>query len=170
MPPLRPSSALAGADAAPDFIAAAPARRDGDRLLIGRLTHALLQHLPRCAAERRLTVALRFLQINAPRLEPARSEALIRAVLDVIDHPSLATLLARVRRRRWISSRGSTRRADCATSLAASIASPKPKRGFHRRFQTGAPRLSPSVAQLRQLALYRAAALALYPARGCAAC
>ena len=166
MPPLRPSSALAGADAAPDFIAAAPARRDGDRLLIGRLTHALLQHLPRCAAERRLTVALRFLQINAPRLEPARSEALIRAVLDVIDHPSLATLF------------GASSAAE--VDIVARIDTPRGLRDIVGRidriaetesevfiadFKTGAPRLSPSVAQLRQLALYRAAALALYPGK-----
>jgi ATP-dependent helicase/nuclease subunit A len=166
MPPLRPSSALAGADAAPDFIAAAPARRDGDRLLIGRLTHALLQHLPRCAAERRLTVALRFLQLHAPRLEPARSEALVRAVLDVIDHSSLAPLF----------SASSAAEVD----IVARIDTPRGPRDIVGRidriaetesevfiadFKTGAPRLSPGVAQLRQLALYRAAAMSLYPGK-----
>jgi ATP-dependent helicase/nuclease subunit A len=165
-PPLRPSSALAGADAMPDFIAAAPARRDGDRLLIGRLTHALLQHLPRCAVERRPTVALRFLRVHAPRLEPARSEALVRAALDVIEHPSLAPLfgvssaaevdiVARVDTPR--GPREIVGRIDRVAETESEV--------FIADFKTGAPRLSPSVAQLRQLALYRAAALALYPGR-----
>ncbi|MGC1861756.1 MAG: PD-(D/E)XK nuclease family protein, partial [Methylocystis sp.] len=151
---------------APDFIAAAPMRRDGDRLLIGRLTHALLQHLPRCAAERRPTVALRFLELHAPRLEPARSETLVRAVLDVIEHSSLAPLFGA----------GSAAEVD----LVARIDTPRGPRDIVGRidriaetesevfiadFKTGAPRLSPSVAQLRQLALYRAAALPLYPGK-----
>jgi ATP-dependent helicase/nuclease subunit A len=165
-PPLRPSSALTGADAAPDFIAAAPARRDGDRLLIGRLTHALLQHLPRCAPDRRPTVALRFLELHAPRLEPARSEALVRAVLDVIDRSSLAPLFGA----------GSAAEVD----IVARIDTPRGPRDIVGRidriaetesevfiadFKTGAPRVSPSLAQLRQLALYRAAALPLYPGK-----
>ena len=105
-------------------------------------------------------------ELHAPRLEPARSEALVRAVLDVIDHPSLAPLFGA----------GSAAEVD----IVARIDTPRGPRDIVGRidriaetesevfiadFKTGAPRLSPGVAQLRQLALYRAAALALYPGK-----
>jgi ATP-dependent helicase/nuclease subunit A len=165
-PPLRPSSALAGADATPSFQAAAPRKQDGDRLLIGRLTHALLQHLPQCAADRRLGAALRFLELHAPGLNAAQREATARAALRVIDDPSLAPLFGA----------GSAAEAD----IVARIDTPRGPRDILGRidriaetekevfvadFKTGSPSLSPSLAQLRQLALYRAAALPLYPGK-----
>jgi ATP-dependent helicase/nuclease subunit A len=165
-PPLRPSSALAGADAMPAFAAAAPRKQDGDRLLVGRLTHALLQHLPQCVADRRPAVALRFLELRAPGLEPAWREATARAALNVIDDPSLAPLYGA----------GSAAEVD----IVARIDTPRGPRDIVGRidriaetesevfiadFKTGAPRLSPSPAQLRQLALYRAAAATLYPGK-----
>jgi ATP-dependent helicase/nuclease subunit A len=165
-PPLRPSSALAGADAMPEFIPAALARREGDRLLIGRLTHALLQHLPRCAPERRLAVALRFMEARGPGLDAARREATARAALGVLDHPALAPLF------------GAESAAE--VDIVARVDTPLGPREIIGRidrvaetenevfiadFKTGAPRSAPGPSQLRQLALYRAAVAPLYPGK-----
>ncbi len=165
-PPLRPSSALAGADAAPAYAAAAPTKRDGDRLLIGRLTHALLQHLPQCGEERRMQAAQRFLELRAPRLARELREEAARAAINVIENDLLAPLFGV----------GSAAEVDIVARIdspagAIDIAgridriAETEKEVFVADFKTGRPRAAPSPAQLRQLALYRAAMTKLYPAK-----
>ncbi|MEF3364915.1 double-strand break repair helicase AddA [Methylocystis sp. 9N] len=92
-PPLRPSSALAGADAAPSLgEMAARSRADAERLLYGRLAHALLQHLPACAPEHREKAAQRFLVVRGGFLDAERRAELAKSALDVIADARLAAL------------------------------------------------------------------------------
>ena len=165
-PPLRPSSAIAGADAAPPFPAAAATKRDGDRLLIGRLTHALLQHLPQCARERRMQAAQHFLELRAPRLTSELREQIARSAIGVIEDAALAPLFGT----------GSTAEVD----IVARIETPRgalniagrmdriaeiEREVFVADFKTGRPSATPSQAQLRQLALYRVSVAQLFPGK-----
>ncbi len=165
-PPLRPSSALAGADAAPDLSFASPTKRDGEMLALGRLTHALLQYLPQCPAPRRREAALRFLRLRAPRLDAALLEQTARAAQAVVEDAGLAPLF------------GESSAAE--VDIAARIETPLGPREIIGRidriaetdscvfvadFKTGRPRAEPGPAQLRQLALYRAAVAPLYPGK-----
>jgi ATP-dependent helicase/nuclease subunit A len=165
-PPLRPSSALAGADAALSLSADFATRREGEALLLGRLTHAMLQHLPQLACEERLAAALRFLALRAPGLDPARCEEAARAALHVLDEPSLAPLFGP--------------QSIAEVDIVARIEMPQGAREIVGRidrfavtedeiliadFKTGRPRAEPLPSELRQLALYRAAAVELYPGK-----
>lgn len=164
-PPLRPATALAAADPfAGEENSAAPTRSDRERLLVGRLTHALLQRLPDTPAERRAEAALRFLELRAAPLDAAQREALVSAVLAVIGHGSLTPLFGP----------GSAPEVE----IVARLDSPRGEIAICGRidrlaetetdvivadFKTGAPRHPATPAQLRQLAVYRAAARRLYP-------
>lgn len=164
-PPLRPATALAAADPfAGEENSAAPTRRDRERLLVGRLTHALLQRLPDTPPERRTEAALRFLDLRAAPLDAAQREALVSAVLAVIGHGSLTPLFGP----------GSAPEVE----IVARLDSPRGEIAICGRidrlaetetdvivadFKTGAPRHPATPAQLRQLAVYRAAARRLYP-------
>ena len=165
-PPLRPSSALAGADEALSFAADAATRREGEALLLGKLTHAMLQLLPLLPREERMPAALRFLAQRAPRIEPARREEAGRAALRVLEDPSLAPLfgpqsIAEVdivaRLETPCGAREVVGRIDrlAVTEDAIMVAD----------FKTGRPHREPLPSELRQLALYRAAASALYPGK-----
>ncbi|QGM45951.1 double-strand break repair helicase AddA [Methylocystis heyeri] len=164
MPPLRPSSALAGADVFTPYAAGAATKRDADRLLIGRLTHALLQHLPKCAPQKRSGAAQRFLQLRAPGLSGPLREEVARAAIRVIEDSLCAPLFGP----------GSAAEVDIVARLetprgALDIAGRIDRLAvtesevFVADFKTGRPREATSPAQLRQLALYRAAAARLYP-------
>ena len=165
-PPLRPSSALAGADEAFSFSAHAATRREAEALLLGRLTHAMLQHLPQLGREERLRAALRFLALRAPGLDQARREAAARAALHLLDEPSLAPLFGP--------------QSIAEADIVARIETPQGAREIVGRidrfavteneiliadFKTGRPRAEPLPSELWQLALYRAAASELYPGR-----
>jgi ATP-dependent helicase/nuclease subunit A len=165
-PPLRPSNALAGAEEAAPFVPAALTRRDGDLLLIGRLTHALLQYLPQAPRERRREAALRFLTRRARGLEASRLDQIAGAALRVVDSERFAPLF------------GAQSMAE--VEIAATIETPRGSRHIVGRidriavmgeavfiadFKTGTPRATPSLQELRQLALYRAAVASLYPGK-----
>ena len=165
-PPLRPSSTLAGADEALSFSADSATRREAEALLLGRLTHALLQHLPQLAGEERGGAASRFLALRAPRLDQARREAAARAALRLLDDPSLAPLFGP--------------QSIAEVDIVAKVETPQGVREIVGRidrfavtedeiliadFKTGRPRAAPLPSELRQLALYRAAALELYPGK-----
>ena len=165
-PPLRPSSALAGADEASFLSADSASRAEADALLMGRLTHAMLQHLPQLAGEERPKAALRFLALRAPRLDQARREAAARAALRLLDDPSLAPLFGP--------------QSIAEVDIVARIETPHGAREIVGRidrfavteneiliadFKTGRPRSEPLRSELRQLALYRAAAVELYPGK-----
>ncbi len=165
-PPLRPSSSLAGADEAVSFSADAASRREAEALLLGKLIHAMLQHLPQLAPEERLPAAMRFLALRAPGLDEARLGEAARAALHVIESPSLAPLF------------GGQSLAE--VDIVARIETPQGAREIVGRidrfavtedeiliadFKTGRPRTDPLPSELRQLAIYRAAAVQLYPGK-----
>jgi ATP-dependent helicase/nuclease subunit A len=165
-PPLRPSSALAGADEALSFSADTATRSEAEALLLGRLTHAMLQHLPQLAREGRLEAALRFLALRAPGIDEPRREAAARAALRLLDAPSLAPLFGP--------------ESIAEVDIVARIETPQGVREIVGRidrfavteseiviadFKTGRPRANPLPSELRQLALYRAAAARLYPGK-----
>lgn len=162
-PPLRPSSALAGADVI-DFANDGPGKGEqAERLLHGRLVHALLQHLPGCAPDRRREAARRFLQARGGFLDDDKRESLAQSALAVLADPSLAPLfgpesssevdvVATLENGAVVSGR-IDRLAETATE--ALIA----------EFKTGRPRGKIDDAHLRQLALYRAAVAPLFPGK-----
>ncbi len=163
-PPLRPSSALAGADVIELAGDGGPARADqAGRLLHGRLVHALLQHLPACAPDDRRDAARRFLQARGGFFDIDQQEALARSALAIVGDPQLAPLfgpesrpevdiVATLENGAVVSGR-IDRLAETATE--ALIA----------EFKTGRPRGEIEDAHLRQLALYRAAAAPLFPGK-----
>ncbi|QGM96144.1 double-strand break repair helicase AddA [Methylocystis parvus] len=162
-PPMRPSSALAGADAFDRSGGSAPMRKDVERALVGRLTHALLQHLPQCAPGRRVEAAALFLERRGPGLDDARRAEILRAALSVIDAPELAPLFGP----------HSAAEVDIVATLAGGHAisgridrlAETSDEVLLADFKTGRRRDIPHLAQLRQLALYRAALAPLYPGK-----
>jgi ATP-dependent helicase/nuclease subunit A len=158
---MRPSSALAGADAigAPDR--SAPNGRDATRALIGRLTHALLQHLPGCPPERRRDAAERFLKRRGPSLEEAMRREIAGAAIALIEDPRHSDLFGPQ----------SAAEVDVVAALDKGlVVSGRIDRLAETKeevliadFKTGQPRAALDAIQLRQLALYRAALAPLYP-------
>ncbi|PWB80105.1 MAG: double-strand break repair helicase AddA [Methylocystaceae bacterium] len=166
-PPLRPSTALAGADLfAQQDDAASPTRRDSERLLVGRLTHALLQRLPDTAPERRAEAARRFLALRGRTLDEDRRARLATAALDVIADASLAPLFgSRSAPEVEIVARLRSERGEIAVSGRIDRLAETEDEVIVADFKTGTPRHPPTAAQLRQLALYRAAVAQLYPGK-----
>jgi ATP-dependent helicase/nuclease subunit A len=160
-PPLRPSSPLAGADALDPVETAALDGKGATRALIGRLTHALLQHLPDCPPARRAAAARQFLALRGGALDAAQRDEIAAAALAVIDDPRLAELFGPL----------SIAEADVHASLdnGAGVIGRIDRLAVTETeallvdFKTGAPRETLDVTQLRQLALYRAALQPLYP-------
>jgi ATP-dependent helicase/nuclease subunit A len=164
-PPLRPSNALDGADVLP-LNGGGLSQREGELLLVGRLTHALLQHLPHCARERRPDAARRFLSLRASQLSDSRRAEIARQALAVMEDDALAPLF------------GPASAAE--VDIVARIMTPKgelPIAGrvdrlaetehdvFIADFKSGRPHASCGPEHLRQLALYRAAVGPLYPGK-----
>ncbi|HEY8261926.1 MAG TPA: double-strand break repair helicase AddA [Methylosinus sp.] len=166
-PPLRPATALAAADViAPADETAAPTRRDAERMLFGRLTHALLQRLPDTPPERRAEAARRFLELRGGTLETAQRERLALAVLAVLDDPSLAGLFGpRSAPEVEIVARLEAASGEIRVTGRIDRLAENEGEVIVADFKTGAPRHPPSPAQLRQLAIYRAAASRLYPGK-----
>ncbi|MFO1124707.1 MAG: double-strand break repair helicase AddA [Methylocystis sp.] len=163
-PPLRPSSALAGADVI-DFAGDGPGKgaTHAERLLRGRLIHALLQHLPACPPDRRQAAAERFLQARGGFLNEEKQAAIAQAAFAVIGDPRLASLfgpesspevdvVATLQNGAVVSGR-IDRLAETHTEV------------FIAEFKTGRPREKIDGAHLRQLALYRAAVAPLFPGK-----
>jgi ATP-dependent helicase/nuclease subunit A len=166
-PPLRPSNVLDGADVlAPFNDAASLTRRDSERLLIGRLTHALLQHLPQCTSERRFEAARSFLGLRAPQLDETRRETLARATIAIVEDARLAPLFGEASAAEVdIVARLATPRGELAIAGRIDRLADTEGEVFVADFKTGRPRAELGPEQLRQLALYRAAALPLYPGK-----
>jgi ATP-dependent helicase/nuclease subunit A len=159
-PPLRPSSALAAADAPSGADGGAPIGRDVARMAAGRLTHALLQYLPSCPAERRKEAARRFLDLRGALLEPAARDLVVENAIRAIEDPRLADLFGP----------GSMAEVDIYAALDGGLEisgridrlAETADSVLVADFKTGRPRDSVGAAQLRQLALYRAALAPLY--------
>ncbi len=86
-------SALPGEEETP----AAPPRPSDDprglRFRRGRLVHALLQHLPDHAPDRRAAMARRFLDRPGHGLDEAERDAVLAEVLALLDNPMLAAAI-----------------------------------------------------------------------------
>ncbi len=166
-PPLRPSNVLDGADVlAPFNDAASLTRRDSERLLIGRLTHALLQHLPRCAPLLRLDAARRFLSLRAPQFDDARRETLSRAAIAIVEDAGLAPLFGETSAAEVdIVARLDTQRGGLAIAGRIDRLAETEGEVFVADFKTSRPRAELGPEQLRQLALYREAVAPLYPGK-----
>jgi ATP-dependent helicase/nuclease subunit A len=162
-PPLRPSNALAGADAFAAVESGAPNSRDALRVLIGRLTHALLQYLPACPASRREEAARRFLTLRGANLDEKTSDDIIDAALRAIDDPRLADLFGP----RSIAEADVYAALDEGLTVSGRIdrLAETEDSVLVADFKTGRPHETPNAAQLRQLALYRAALRPLYPGK-----
>ena len=163
-PPLRPSSALAGADMLPPAgDTAAATRAEADRLLYGRLVHALLQHLPDCAPDGREAAARRFLDARGGFLDAVQRAALAQAALAVIEDARLAPLFGL----------DSTPEVDVVATLDNGVVvsgridrlAETSSEVLIADFKTGRPRVVLEAGHLRQLALYRAAIAPLYPGK-----
>jgi ATP-dependent helicase/nuclease subunit A len=160
-PPLRPSSPLAGADALGESESVTLDRAGATRALIGRLTHALLQHLPDCEPARRPEAARQFLSLRGAGLDEAQRGEMIRSALALIDDPRLADLFGP----------RSIAEADVCATLDRGVAvvgridrlAVAEQEALIADFKTGAPRETLDYSHLRQLALYRAALAPLYP-------
>jgi ATP-dependent helicase/nuclease subunit A len=159
-PPLRPSSALAGAD---NFGAAAKlSPQRAQALEEGRLLHRLLQFLPDVAAPSRQDAALR--DLFAQGVAPERAEHLTQSVLGVLDDPKLAPLFgensiaeARIAARLPRPDGGFVDIAGAIDRLAET-----PDSVWLVDYKTGTAGAAGYVAQL---ALYRAAVALLYPGK-----
>jgi ATP-dependent helicase/nuclease subunit A len=163
LPPLRPSTALAAADALePRLIS--QAQRDAMRR--GQLMHILLQYLPAVAVDHRSEMAEAFLAARAEDMPAVERTKLIETLLAVIEAPELAQLFAagskaevpiagRIpHKRRSIDVLGQVDRI-AETDNEVLIAD----------FKSGQPRDADGTpeAYLTQMALYRAALAPLWP-------
>ena len=159
--PLSPSRALTPS-------AAMLGAKQKSLIEAGRLSHALLQHLPDIGAARRREAGRRFLAERGAAAPPEARAAILERVLAVIADPRLAALF------------GPDSRAEVAVAavLPRPGLAPAPFIGRIDRvavggegvliadFKSGAPRGGATLASyIAQLALYRAALAPLYPGR-----
>ncbi len=143
---------------------ASPAR-ESERVVEGRLAHALLQILPDVAPEHRAAAAAAYLDAHGGALGAAAREALSDQVVSTVAAPELAALfgpgsrgevsLAGVLRRPGRTCAPYSGRLDrvFVTEAGVSIVD----------FKLGAAPTLPSPAHIAQLALYREALRPLYP-------
>jgi ATP-dependent helicase/nuclease subunit A len=167
---VRPSNPLGAADQfAPVAWSFGDRLRAGRRLGLtaGRLSHALLQHLPDVEPDRRREVALRFLASRGQGLDAEHRAALLDEVLGVIGDPTLAALF------------GPGSRAEVAVAATVTIApghavevagqidriAVEADAVHIADFKTGRPAEVPTPQHRLQLALYRSAVAPLYPGR-----
>lgn len=163
-PPLRPSSALAGADrfergATDDARANAAAR--------GVIVHALMQNLPEVAPERRRTVAARYVRARAAKLTPDEAARWADEAVAALDAPDCAPLFA-ARSRAEV---GVVGRVDRGAGSAVEIVGRIDRLAevgeeiWIADFKTGTPPTALPEAYVTQLALYRAAITRIHGGR-----
>ncbi len=169
-PPLRPSRIVDAADPPPlrDGLTARAAAR-----LRGELIHLLLQHLPGVPGERREAAARTLAAARYPALtEGDRAEA-VGATLALMADPRCAALFAGEARAE-VEIAGKIRIGGAFAEVAGRIdrLAIAPDRVTLMDFKTGRPPRDPSEIpehHLKQLAIYRALLLDLYPDREVAA-
>ncbi|WP_374545454.1 double-strand break repair helicase AddA, partial [Rhodoblastus sp.] len=163
-PPLRPSSALEGADQTAAAEAALSPQRAA-ALEEGRLVHRLLQYLPDLPREIRREAALR--DLAAQGLAPGRAALLAERVLAILDDPRLAPLFgetsaAEVR----IAARLARPGGGSVDIMGAIDRMAETADGvWLADYKTGTPGAAANPAYVVQLSFYRAAVAALYPGR-----
>ncbi len=170
VPPVRPSNPLGAADQfAPVAWAFGDRRRGGRRLGLtaGRLTHALLQHLPDVEPDRRREAAMRFLASRGQGLDAAYRAALLDQVLGVIGDPVLAALFGPGSRAEVAVAATLTLAPGHAVEVAGQIdrIAVEADAVHIADFKTGRPADAPTPQHRLQLALYRSAVAPLYPDR-----
>ena len=165
-PPLRPSSALAGADA-PERDETSVRRPDAAALTRGNLVHSLLQSLPDVEAARRLEAASRYLRARIAGIAADEANALAREAVSALDAPDSAPLFG-PRSRAEVGVVARIARAVGACVEVAGRIDRLAEVGeeiWIADFKTGEPPAGTPRAYVTQLALYRAAVRLLYPER-----
>jgi ATP-dependent helicase/nuclease subunit A len=165
-PPLRPSRIVDAADPPPlrDGLTARAAAR-----LRGELIHLLLQHLPGVAEARRESAARTLAAARYPALtEEDRTEA-VAAALALMADPRCAGLFSGEARAE-VEIAGKVRIGGASAEVAGRIdrLAIAPGRVTLMDFKTGRPPRDPAFIpehHLKQLAIYRALLLDLYPER-----
>jgi ATP-dependent helicase/nuclease subunit A len=140
-------------------------------LLRGTLVHRLLQSLPDITAERRRAAAVKYLTRNAADWTEAERDALVSAVLDLIDDSRFAPVFA-AGSRAEVSIAGRLPRAGRPPALVSGQIDRlvvMPGEILIVDYKTnqsppGLPAEAP-LAYIRQLALYRAVLQKIYPQR-----
>ena len=165
-PPLRPSSALSGADGFEGPMRASGAITSSG-VIRGLLVHQLLQSLPTIAEGQRAAAALRYLRTQAPGMSVDAHAALTDEVLHALALAEAAPLF----------SANSRAEVTIAARIPCSGGSPIEIAGRIDRlaevgaeiwiadFKTGAPPGETPSTYVAQLALYGAAVRELYPDR-----
>jgi len=165
-PPLRPSSALSGADRL-DTPEIAGAARRLSAVQRGILVHQLMQSLPALAASGRAPAALRYLRAQAPGMTISEAEAIAHEVAAALALADAAPLF------------NATSRAEAAVVARISRAAGKPidiagridrlaevdDEVWIADFKTGVTPEDIPDAYVAQLALYHAALSDHYPGR-----
>jgi len=164
-PPLRPSSALAAADAF-DIKPISPVQREAMRR--GQLLHVLLQYLPAASKDRRQMLGEDFLAARAEDIpEPARKQ-LVEQVMAVIDAPELVQLFGPGSKAE-VPIAGRILRAGTPIDVTGQV--DRIAEGdddvLIADFKTGQPcdAADTPEAYLTQMALYRAALAPLWPGK-----
>ena len=165
-PPLRPSSALSGADAVEH---AEPGARQAEPTGFARglLIHSLLQSLPDVVVSRRIEVAARYIRARAPGVAIDEAEKIAHEAIAAMEAPDCAPLFGALSR----AEVGVAARIDRGARPAVDIVGRIDRLAevgdeiWIADFKTGARPAAVPGAYVAQLALYRAAIRLLYPAR-----
>ncbi len=167
-PPISPSNALGAADQQ------APAAASGRAAMksaafVGRIVHALLQHLPDIEPSRRREAGDRYLKARAENLPELQRVAILEDVLRLIDDPALAEIFGEGSRVEVAVSGRLARPGGRDLDVAGQIdrLAIGPDGVWIADFKTGRARPVDDTPQtyLTQLALYRAVMAELYPGR-----
>ncbi len=166
LPPLKPATALAAADAGYDEGAGALPRAALER---GRLMHVLLQYLPDVAAEARQRAAQAFLDARASELDADARDALITEALAVLKSPALADLFG-TRARAEVAIAGRILCPDAQTREVIGQVDRIVETEHEvlvADYKTGAPCEAAATPKiyLTQMALYRAVLAPLWPGK-----
>ena len=166
-PPLRPSSALSGADAL-EMAIVASGPGDSKALQRGVLVHHLMESLPALAAEHRRAAALRYLRAQARGVDRAAAEALADEAVAALALAEAAPLFAAASRAEVAIAARIARNGGKPIDIAGRIdrLAEVGDEIWFADFKTGAPPDDVPPSYVAQLALYRAALADLYPDRG----
>ena len=163
-PPLRPSSAVASADRSDDTPGDAGVAR---ARLRGVAVHGLLQRLPDVPPLMRSAVAKAQIAARWPALI-GDSEAILRDVLAIIDHPDLASLFGAHALAEAVIAADLPRAGRTPVRIMGQIDRLAETRDgiVIADYKTGAPRGGkPAAAHVAQLALYREAVRRMRPGK-----
>ena len=165
-PPLRPSSALSGADVI-EMREQARAERSSSGLQRGLLAHHLMQSLPGVQPDQRGAATHRYLRAQAPGLAQEAADALAGEILQALDLASAAPLFAATSRAEVAIVARIMREGKQPIEIAGRIdrLAEVGAEVWIADFKTGAPPHDTPSAYVTQLALYRAAVSDLYPGR-----